>query len=60
MAKAQIVSYGVCEVTGEDVGLEGVHVHVDSHRPLRADPPHGGRGGLSVLIAVSAPRMRNE
>ena len=55
MAKAEVVSDGVCEVAGQDVGLEGVHVDADAHGPLRADSAHAGCGRLTAGKSISSP-----
>ena len=43
---------------GEDVRLEGIHVHVDAYAALRADPAHAGCGRLPRLVAVPAPAQQ--
>ena len=48
MGKAEIVSDGVGKVAGQDVGLEGVHVHADPHGPRGADTIHAGGRRLAV------------
>ena len=48
MSKAQVMTDTVGKVAGEDVGLEGVDVRTNAHRPLGADHVDTGRGGFTL------------
>ena len=48
MSKAQVMTDTVGKIAGEDVGLEGVDVRTNAHRPLSADHVDTGRGGFTL------------
>ena len=50
--EAEVVTNGMCEVTGQDVRLEWIHINVNSYRSFCANSSHAGSCRLSTFERV--------